>query len=149
MHIFSSVIMQILPCLWLWVSFGSSYLASSPKMIFWRVLAAMFRIHFSLLCRYGKAVTAPSISHDYYGHLHAPRKYSTSSFLLLACVLVIESQALHKLSKGSLYSWVISSLCKTGSWPWDNRCVPGYLTKGTDPSLDWAFHNTGGLMESV
>lgn len=34
MHIFSSIIMQILPCLWLWMSFGSSYLASSPKMIF-------------------------------------------------------------------------------------------------------------------
>lgn len=134
MRIFSSIIMQILPCLWLWMSFGSSYLASSPKMIsggFWLQCSEFASLCSSATGRWGALL---STTHSYY-IMHP----GNTVFLPSSSLYDGDGVPNFAHAKQGLYHWVISSLFKTGSWPWDDRCVPACLTKGTDPLLDWAI----------
>lgn len=123
--------MQILPCLWLWMSFGSSYLASSPKMIsegFWLQCSEFASLCSSAMGRWG---ALPSTIHSSYRHGPLEIQY----FILP--MMGMESWTLHMLSKGST-----------------TELFPHYLRQGLDlgitgcasmpdkrywPLVDWAI----------
>lgn len=86
--------MQILPCLWLWMSFGSSYLASSPKMIsegFWLQCSEFASLCSSAMGRWGALLSTI--------HITVSCPLEIQYFFLP--VMGTESWTLHMLSKGS------------------------------------------------